>query len=90
MYQIVNDIQLPEKATTRNRERGEFSKAVNSLEVGQGFQFASTAAFKNLYPRVAPKKFGGKTFKLAEVTAAVAGTQDTAAVEGVYIVKRVS
>lgn len=90
MYQIVDNIQLPQKAITRTRERSEFSQALESLEVGQGFQFESAAAFKNLYPRVSPKKFGGKTFKIAQVSAPVAAAEGVEAAEGVYMVKRVS
>lgn len=63
-YQIVPNIEVPASAATRNRARGEFAQAVDGLEVGEGFFFDDTAAIKLIYPRVGPKKFGGRRFKV--------------------------
>jgi hypothetical protein len=89
-FQIVDDIKLPESTNTRNRPQGDFAATLNKLEVGQGFQYTSDSALKNMYPRVSPKKFGGKTFKVAQVSAPVAAAEGVEAATGVYMVKRLS
>ena len=89
-FTIVNDIELPAKSTTRNRDRGEFASTLDTLEIGQGFRFPSHASLKNMYPRVAPKKFGGKHFTVAQITAPVEASEGVEAAEGIYAVKRTS
>lgn len=89
IYQIIDNIEMPIKSKTRNRERGTFALTLDSLNVGQGFQFESEASLKNLYPRISPKKFAGKRFQVAEVSAAIAAAEGVTAVAGVYVVKRV-
>lgn len=80
MFNIVDNITIPASSNTRNRARGEFSTAVDKLEVGQGFVYQSEGTLKSQYPRVAPKKFGGKRFKLWAVDGA----------EGTYGVARLA
>lgn len=63
-FVIVDDIEVPAIIMTRNRAKGAFATAVDSLEVGQGFIFDSPRPLKKLYPSVSPKRFGGKHFKL--------------------------
>ena len=50
----------------RTRTRGEFSHAVDALEVGQGFEYDGTTK-KAQYSRVSPGKFGGKKFQVWQV-----------------------
>lgn len=65
-FEIVNDL-TPPSISTRIRAKGEFGTTLDSLEVGQGFRFRDKQELKKLYPRVAPKKFGGKRFKIWEI-----------------------
>jgi len=83
-FNIIKNIVMPETTTTRNRSRGEFASALDSLEVGDGFEFPSTSSLKHMYPRVAPKKFEGKSFQVKLLTAA-----DEEGGENMFIVKRV-
>ena len=66
-FQIIDNMQAPASAA-RTRKPGEFTNTLNSLEVGQGFEYESNGTLKSQYPRIAPKKFGGaKRFKVWEV-----------------------
>jgi hypothetical protein len=62
-YEILSNLTPPASALTRNRTRGEFALTLDSLEVGQGFEYQSEGTLKSQYPRIAPKKFGNKRFK---------------------------
>ena len=57
MFEIIDNIEVPATAATRNRPRGAFAQAVDSLQVGQGFIFDSDKALKTHYPKVSPSKF---------------------------------
>ena len=56
-YEIIDNIEVPQVAATRNRSRGEFALALDSLNVGQGFIFDSDKSLKAHYPKVSPSKF---------------------------------
>ena len=56
-FQIIDNIEVPAVTATRNRSRGEFAQAVDSLQVGQGFIFESDKGLKAHYPKVSPSKF---------------------------------
>lgn len=88
-FNIVKNITMPVTVATRNRSRGDFASALDSLDVGDGFEFPSASSLKHMYPRVAPKKFEGKSFQVKLLTAAEDRT-DEGAVEGenLFIVKR--
>ena len=69
MFEIIDNIEVPATAATRNRPRGAFAQAVDSLQVGQGFIFDSDKPLKTHYPKVSPSKFPStegfnKKFKL--------------------------
>lgn len=57
MFEIIDNIEVPATAATRNRPRGAFAQAVDSLQVGQGFIFDSDKGLKAHYPKVSPSKF---------------------------------
>lgn len=61
---IVDNYELPATASTRVRTKEPFALAIDALEVKQGFEFTSEIPMKLQYARVAPKKFGGKRFKV--------------------------
>ena len=82
-FTIVKNIAMPETTATRNRSRGEFASTLDQLEVGDGFEFPSTSSLKHMYPRVAPKKFGGKSFQVKLLTVA-----DEEGGENMFVVKR--
>ena len=67
-YVIVDNYELPASTKTRTREKGEFTMAVDSLAVGQGFEFESEIAHKAQYARVSPRKFGGKHFTVVQLS----------------------
>ena len=56
-FQIIDNIEVPAVIATRNRSRGEFAQAVDSLQIGQGFIFESDKGLKAHYPKVSPSKF---------------------------------
>ena len=56
-FQIIDNIEVPAVTATRNRSRGEFAQAVDSLQIGQGFIFESDKGLKAHYPKVSPSKF---------------------------------
>ena len=56
-FQIIDNIEVPAVTATRNRARGEFAQAVDSLQIGQGFIFESDKGLKAHYPKVSPSKF---------------------------------
>ena len=56
-FQIIDNIEVPAVTATRNRARGEFAQALDSLNVGQGFIFESDKGLKAHYPKVSPSKF---------------------------------
>ena len=60
-FQIIDNIEVPAVTATRNRSRGEFAQAVDSLQVGQGFIFESDKGLKAHYPKVSPSKFPDTT-----------------------------
>lgn len=66
MFQVIDNIEVPKAATTRTRAKGEFHQAVEKLEVGQGFLYQAEGKLKSQYPKVSPKKFPGKSFKIWE------------------------
>ena len=80
MFAIIDNITIPASSNTRNRARGDFATAIDKLEVGQGFIYQSEGTLKAQYPRVAPKKFNSKRFKLWAVDGA----------EGTYGVARLA
>lgn len=82
-YEIINNIEVPETAVTRTRERGPFAQALDSLEVGQGFHYESKGTLKSQYPKVSPSKFGGKKFKVFAVV-----DSDGEVIDGKFGVKR--
>lgn len=63
-YEILSNLVPPVSATTRTRTRGDFAVTLDSLEVGEGFEYQSEGTLKSQYPRISPKKFGGKRFKM--------------------------
>lgn len=70
-FQIIDNIEVPATVATRTRPRGEFATTLDTLEIGQGFIFASTKGLKAHYPKVSPSKFAAnedgsvlKKFKL--------------------------
>lgn len=66
-FQIIDNMQAPASAA-RTRQKGEFTLALESLSIGQGFEYESKGTAKAQYPRISPKKFGGaKRFKVWEV-----------------------
>lgn len=67
MYQVVDNIDIPQQER-RGRRRGQFAETLDNLEVGQGFEYQSKSPLRLQYPRVAPRKFEGKKFKLWVVT----------------------
>ena len=56
-FQIIDNIEVPAVTATRNRARGKFAQAVDSLQIGQGFIFESDKGLKAHYPKVSPSKF---------------------------------
>ena len=56
-FQIIDNIEVPATTATRNRQRGAFAQALDSLNVGQGFIFESDKGLKAHYPKVSPSKF---------------------------------
>lgn len=56
-FQIIDNIEVPATTATRNRQRGAFAQALDSLNVGQGFIFESDKPLKAHYPKVSPSKF---------------------------------
>lgn len=62
-FQIINDMPVP-AAAARTRTRGEFANTLDTLEVGQGFEFEANGKRENQYAKIAPKKFDGKKFKV--------------------------
>ena len=98
-FHIISNMTIPASTVTRARTRGEFATTLDSLQVGQGFEYQSEGTLKSQYPRVAPKKFGGsKRFKIwavegAENTFAVCRTDDRVvadAVPGVNVADEVA
>lgn len=86
-FQIIDNLEIPTTRARPVRQRSEFTQAVDSLQVGQGFEFNAKQALKQLYVRVAPKRFDGKKFKLAVKPGCPAGDGTN---EGTYLVKRVA
>lgn len=83
MYQIIENIPTPE-STPRTRKPGEFSIALNALNIGAGFEYTSNSTAKAQYPRINPKKFGGKRFRVWLVSEGENGGPNT------FVVKRVN
>ena len=89
-FQIIDNIEVPAVTATRNRARGEFAQAVDSLQIGQGFIFESDKGLKAHYPKVSPSKFPStegwnKKFRLSiagEGQAGVKRLPDVAVSEG--------
>ena len=79
-FQIVDNLVAP-AAAARTRQKGEFSLALDSLEIGQGFQYTSKGAVKGQYPKISPKKFGGKRFRVWLVSEGENGEPNTFAVK---------
>ena len=75
-FQIIDNMQAPE-APARTRQPGAFTLTHNSLEIGQGFEFNSKGTLKSNYPKIAPKKFGGKRFKLWLIEQGAEGEEST-------------
>jgi len=87
-FQIIDNIEMPVTAVTRNRPRGEFSLALDALEVGQGFVYEEARDLKQVYPAIAPKKFPStegmtKKFKIWQASPGMVGVKrvEDAAVE---------
>lgn len=80
-FDIIDNIEIPATVAARTRSKGEFATALDKLEIGQGFIFSSTGALKAQYPKVAPKKFPGKKFKVW----AVDGQEDKFGVKRVAV-----
>lgn len=80
MYEIVDNLEVPASAA-RTRQKGEFATTLDALSIGQGFQFESKGTLKGIYPRVSPKKFGGKRFKVWQVSEGENGAPNTFAVK---------
>lgn len=66
MFTVIKNIAVPKAATTRTRAKGEFHQAVDALEVGDGFLYNAEGKLKSQYPKVSPKKFPNKSFKIWE------------------------
>ena len=75
-FVIQDNMQAPASAA-RTRQKGEFTQALESLSIGQGFQFGSKGTLKSNYPKIAPKKFGGKRFKLWLIEQGAEGEEST-------------
>ena len=79
-FQIIDNMQAPASAA-RTRQKGEFTLALESLEIVQGFQYESKGTAKAQYPRISPKKFGGKRFRVWLVSEGENGEPNTFAVK---------
>ncbi len=79
-FVIQDNMQAPASAA-RTRQKGEFSLALDSLEIGQGFEYTSKGTLKGQYPKISPKKFGGKRFRVWLVSEGEAGELNTFAVK---------
>lgn len=55
-FQIIDDIQMPEKAV-RTRIKSEFTQALDNLAIGQGFEFESQKNLKANQTRCLSSKF---------------------------------
>lgn len=86
-FQIIDNLEMPVNRARPVRQRSDFTVAVDGLEVGQGFEFNAKQALKQLYVRVAPKRFGGKKFRLAVKPGSAQGDGTN---EGTYLVKRIA
>ena len=79
-FQIIDNMQAPE-APARTRQPGAFTLTLNSLEIGQGFEYTSAGTTKGQYPKISPKKFGGKRFRVWLVSEGENGEPNTFAVK---------
>lgn len=75
-FQIIKNMQAPASAA-RTRQKGEFTLALESLEIGDGFEYESKGSAKAQYPRISPKKFNGKRFKVWMVSEGENGEANT-------------
>ncbi len=79
-FVIQDNMQAPASAA-RTRQKGEFTQTLESLEIGQGFEYESKGTAKAQYPRISPKKFGGKRFRVWLVSEGENGEPNTFAVK---------
>jgi len=76
-YQIIDNMPVPASAA-RTRKPGEFTVALDSLEIGQGFQYESKGTLKGQYPRISKAKFGGtKRFRVWLIEQGAEGEEST-------------
>ena len=79
-FVIQDNMQAPASAA-RTRQKGAFTLTLDSLEIGQGFEYTSNGTAKAQYPRISPKKFGGKRFRVWLVSEGENGEPNTFAVK---------
>ena len=83
-FVIQDNMQAPASAA-RTRKPGEFTTTLDSLSIGQGFEYTSKGTAKGQYPRISPKKFGGtKRFRVWLVSEGENGEPNTFAVKREY------
>lgn len=62
-FNVVKNITIPASVTAK--PRNEMFDVLDSLEIGDGFEYESKGKLQSQYGKVSPKKFGkGKKFKL--------------------------
>ena len=74
-FQLIKNMPVP-AAAARTRARGEFATFLDTLEVGDGFEFEANGKRENQYAKIAPKKFGGKKFTVFLVEADIREATD--------------
>ena len=80
-FQIIDNMQAPTSAA-RTRKPGEFTVALDSLGINQGFEYQSKGTLKGQYPRISKAKFGGtKRFRVWLVSEGENGEPNTFAVK---------
>ena len=75
-FQIIDNMPVPASAA-RTRKPGEFTVALDSLGINQGFEYQSKGTLKGQYPRISKAKFGGKRFKLWLIEQGAEGEEST-------------
>ena len=76
-FVIQDNMQAPASAA-RTRKPGEFTVALDSLEINQGFEYQSKGTLKGQYPRISKAKFGGtKRFRVWLIEQGAEGEEST-------------
>ena len=76
-FVIQDNMQAPASAA-RTRKPGEFTVALDSLGINQGFEYQSKGTLKGQYPRISKAKFGGtKRFRVWLIEQGAEGEEST-------------